>query len=102
MRALSGCRLRPLTELRQQQLEEQDLTERDRLGAPFKIVDSDVNPLRLEVAIGADPDGGGCGPGSSGSFLRAVGSLGFGPKSWRLRRAIAWPRWLLRGSGRVW
>ena len=23
-------------------------------------------------------------------------------KSWRLQRADAWPRWLLRGSGRVW
>ena len=33
---------------------------------------------------------------------RAVGSLGFGSKSWRLQRADAWPRWLLRGSGRVW
>ena len=33
---------------------------------------------------------------------RAVGSLGFGPKSWRLQRADAWPRWLLRGIGPVW
>ena len=38
--------------------------------------------------------------GAPGS-VRAVGSLGFGPKSWRLQRADAWPRWLLRGSGRV-
>jgi hypothetical protein len=60
MRALFGCGLHPLAELRQQQLEGPDLTERDyqdaaRLGAPFKIVDGDVGPFRLEVAkrIGA-------------------------------------------------
>ena len=60
MRALFGCGLHPLAELRQQQLEGPDLTERDyqdaaRLGAPFKIVDGDVSPFRLEVAkrIGA-------------------------------------------------
>ena len=44
MRALFGCGLHPLAELRQQQLEGPDLTRRDfqdviRLGAPFKIVD---------------------------------------------------------------
>jgi conjugative relaxase-like TrwC/TraI family protein len=55
MRALFGCGLHPLAELRQQQLEGQDLTQSDyqdaaRLGAPFKIVDSDVGPFRLEVA----------------------------------------------------
>jgi conjugative relaxase-like TrwC/TraI family protein len=55
MRALFGCGLHPLAELRQQQLEGPDLTLRDyqdtaRLGAPFKIVDSDVSPFRLEVA----------------------------------------------------
>jgi conjugative relaxase-like TrwC/TraI family protein len=55
MRALFGCGLHPLAELRQQQLEGPDLTERDyqdaaRLGAPFKIVDGDVSPFRLEVA----------------------------------------------------
>jgi conjugative relaxase-like TrwC/TraI family protein len=55
MRALFGCGLHPLAELRQQQLEGPDLALRDyqdvaRLGAPFKIVDSDVNPFRLEVA----------------------------------------------------
>src|SRR5215204_2175550 len=55
MRALFGCGLHPLAELRQQQLEGPDLTERDlqevtRLGAPFKIVDSVVSPFRLEVA----------------------------------------------------
>jgi conjugative relaxase-like TrwC/TraI family protein len=60
MRALFGCGLHPLAELGQQQLEGPDLTERDyqdaaRLGAPFKIVDGDVSPFRLEVAkrIGA-------------------------------------------------
>jgi conjugative relaxase-like TrwC/TraI family protein len=55
MRALFGCGLHPLAELRQQQLEGPDLTLRDfqevtRLGAPFKIVDGDVSPFRLEVA----------------------------------------------------
>jgi TrwC relaxase len=55
MRALFGCGLHPLSELRQQQLEGPDLTQRDyqkaaRLGAPFKIVGSDVSPFRLEVA----------------------------------------------------
>ena len=55
MRALFGCGLHPLAELRQQQLEGPDLSRRDfqdvaRLGAPFKIVDSVVSPFRLEVA----------------------------------------------------
>jgi conjugative relaxase-like TrwC/TraI family protein len=55
MRALFGCGLHPLAELRQQQLEGPDLTTRDfqdvaRLGAPFKIFDGDVSPFRLEVA----------------------------------------------------
>src|SRR5688500_6942929 len=55
MRALFGCGLHPLAELRQQQLEGPDLTTRDfqqvtQLGAPFKIVDRDVSPFRLEVA----------------------------------------------------
>ena len=55
MRALFGCGLHPLAELRQQQLQGPDLTERDyqdaaRLGAPFKIVDGVVSPFRLEVA----------------------------------------------------
>ena len=50
MRALFGCGLHPLAELRQQQLEGPDLTERDfqdvaRLGAPFKIVDGDRQPV---------------------------------------------------------
>jgi TrwC relaxase len=44
MRALFGCGLHPLAELRQQQLEGPDLTIRDfqevtQLGVPFKIVD---------------------------------------------------------------
>src|SRR5215216_911880 len=55
MRALFGCGLHPLSELRQQQLEGPDLTLRDfrdvaRLGAPFKIVDHDLIPFRVEVA----------------------------------------------------
>ena len=50
MRALFGCGLHPLAELRQQQLEGPDLTQRDfqnvaRLGAPFKIVDDDRQPV---------------------------------------------------------
>ena len=55
MRALFGCGLHPLAELRQQQLEGHDLTTEDfqnasRLGAPFKIVDNDLRPFRVEVA----------------------------------------------------
>jgi conjugative relaxase-like TrwC/TraI family protein len=55
MRALFGCGLHPLAELRQQQLEGPDLSLRDlhevtRLGAPFRIVDGVVSPFRLEVA----------------------------------------------------
>jgi hypothetical protein len=55
MRALFGCGLHPLAELRQQQLEGPDLAPRDfqdvaRLGAPFKIVDGVISPFRLEVA----------------------------------------------------
>jgi len=55
MRALFGCGLHPLAELRQQQLEGPDLTVRDfqevtRLGVPFKIVDGDVSSFRHEVA----------------------------------------------------
>jgi hypothetical protein len=55
MRALFGCGLHPLAELRQQQLEGPALTIRDfqgvtRLGAPFKVVDGVVGPFRLEVA----------------------------------------------------
>jgi hypothetical protein len=60
MRALFGCGLHPLAELRQQQLEGPDLSPRDfqdaaRLGAPFRIVDGVISPFRLEVAkrIGA-------------------------------------------------
>jgi conjugative relaxase-like TrwC/TraI family protein len=54
MRALFGCGLHPLAELRLQQLERSDLTGRDfqdvmRLGAPFKIID-DATPFRVEVA----------------------------------------------------
>jgi conjugative relaxase-like TrwC/TraI family protein len=55
MRALFGCGLHPLAELRQRQLEGPALTIRDfqevtQLGAPFKIFDGDVSPFRLEVA----------------------------------------------------
>jgi hypothetical protein len=55
MRALFGCGLHPLAELRQQQLEGPDLTTRDfqrvtQLGAPFKIFDGHVSSFRLEVA----------------------------------------------------
>jgi conjugative relaxase-like TrwC/TraI family protein len=55
MRALFGCGLHPLAELRQQQLEGPDLTLQDfqnasRLGVPFKIVDNDLIPFRVEVA----------------------------------------------------
>jgi conjugative relaxase-like TrwC/TraI family protein len=55
MRALFSCGLHPLAELRQQQLEGPDLTNEDfqnvaRLGAPFKIVDNDLRPFRVEVA----------------------------------------------------
>jgi hypothetical protein len=55
MRALFGCGLHPLAELRQQQLEGPDLSRRDlqevtQLGVPFKIVDGVGSPFRLEVA----------------------------------------------------
>jgi conjugative relaxase-like TrwC/TraI family protein len=54
MRALFGCGLHPLAELRLQQLEGPDLTGQDfqnvmRLGTPFKIID-DATPFRVEVA----------------------------------------------------
>jgi conjugative relaxase-like TrwC/TraI family protein len=54
MRALFGCGLHPLAELRLQQLEGHDLPGQDfrdvmRLGAPFKIID-DATPFRVEVA----------------------------------------------------
>src|SRR4029453_7847530 len=55
MRALFGCGLHPLAELRQQQLEGPDLSPGDyqdaaRLGTPFRVVDGDISPFRLEVA----------------------------------------------------
>ena len=69
MRALFGCGLHPLAELRQQQLEGPDLTDQDfqtvaRLGAPFKIVDNDLRPFRVEVAkrIAAINTATGCRP----------------------------------------
>jgi TrwC relaxase len=116
MRALFGCGLHPLAELRQLQLEGPDLTERDyqdaaRLGAPFKIVDGAVSPFRLEVAkrIGRSrgrpaglralpcllQTGRGCGPrwpGSSSSPSMAENPLTRG--SWRHRSRE------IRGRGR--
>jgi hypothetical protein len=107
MRALFGCGLHPLAEPRQQQPEGPDLTERDyqdaaRLGAPFKIVDGDVSPFRLEIAkrLGAIQTAAGlpagaalpasdrarCGPrwpGSSSSPSMAAIPLTRG--SWRHR-----------------
>src|SRR4029453_6471450 len=54
MRALFGCGLHPLAELRLQQLEGtvstgQNFQDVMRLGAPFKIID-DATPFRVEVA----------------------------------------------------
>jgi conjugative relaxase-like TrwC/TraI family protein len=54
MRALFGCGLHPLAELRLQQGEGPDLTGQDfrdvmRLGAPFKIM-NEATPFRVEVA----------------------------------------------------
>jgi hypothetical protein len=72
MRALFGCGLHPLAELRQQLLEGPDLTERDyqevaRLGAPLRIVDGEISPFRLEVAerIGAIQTAAGLPAGAS-------------------------------------
>ena len=55
MRALFGCGLHPLAELRQQQLEGPDLSRRalrevTQLGVPFRVLDGVVSPFRLEVA----------------------------------------------------
>jgi conjugative relaxase-like TrwC/TraI family protein len=55
MRALFGCGLHPLAELRQGQLAGPNLTQCDyqdaaRLGAPFRVVAGDASPFRLEVA----------------------------------------------------
>jgi hypothetical protein len=51
MRALFGCGLHPLAELRQQQQEGPDLIPRDfqeptQLGVPFRVVDGDVSAFR--------------------------------------------------------
>jgi hypothetical protein len=90
MRALFGCGLHPLAELRQQQLEGPDLSLRDfqevtQLGVPFRVVDGVVSPFRLEVAkthrgnqCGCRPSGGraaaGCrsGPGADRSGPRVL------------------------------
>ncbi len=55
MRALFGAGMHPLAELRLQQLEGPDLTESDllavtRLGAPYRVLEHDVSPFRVEVA----------------------------------------------------
>src|SRR4030095_1622819 len=55
MRALFGCGLHPLAELRQQQLEGPALPNQDfqnvaRLGAPLRVVDNDPRAFRVEVA----------------------------------------------------
>ena len=55
MRALFCCGMHPLAEQRLRQLAGPDLTEVDllavtRLGTPFKILDGDVSPFRLELA----------------------------------------------------
>ena len=55
MRALFGCGLHPLEELRQQQLAGPDLSPPDyqdaaRLGAPFLTINGDLSPFRMEVA----------------------------------------------------
>ena len=55
MRALFGAGMHPLAEQRIQQLAGPDLTEADllavtRLGTPFKVLDGDVSPFRVEVA----------------------------------------------------
>jgi len=108
MRALFGCGLHPLAELRQQQLAGADLTQRDsqdaaRLGAPFKIVAGEVSPFRLEVArrfaaintaaglpAGAPcplQTGRGCGPRwPVSSSLRRMDGSRLMPGSWRDNR----------------
>src|SRR5829696_3517197 len=90
MRALFGCGLHPLADLRQQQLEGPDLSLRDfqevtRLGVPFKIVDGVVSPFGLEVArrIGAiqtaagRPEAGAALPASDRSRVRTQVALEF-------------------------
>jgi hypothetical protein len=108
MRALFGCGLHPLAELRQQQLEGPDVSRRDlqeatRLGVPFKIVDGDVSPFRLEVGRRLPRSirrpayparrrcrlqtGHGCGPrwpgSSSGRCTAGSRSM---PENWRADR----------------
>jgi hypothetical protein len=120
MRALFGCGLHPLAELRQQRLAGPDPAQRDyqdaaRLGAPFKIVDGEVSPFRFEVArrfaaintaaglpAGAAlpaTSGRGCGPRwpASSSSRRMAGSR-LTPGSWpgRSRKTLGheprrWP-----------
>ena len=85
MRALFGCGLHPLAELRQQQLEGPDLTQRDyqdaaRLGAPFKIVDGDVSPFRLEVKRRFAAIQTAAGLPAGASFCRLLIGRGCGPR----------------------
>ena len=80
MRALFGCGLHPLAELRLQQLDGPDLTGQDfqdvmRLGAPFKIID-DATPFRVEVAQ-ADRRSQ-CGDRGAGRCLGRGGGPGAG------------------------
>jgi TrwC relaxase len=105
MRALFGCGLHPLAELRQQQLEGPDLTQRDyqdaaRLGAPFKIIDSEVGPFRLEVAkrIGAIPTAAGVAagvplPAADRARVRTEVAREFSEPSMAGSRLTAW-NWL--------
>ena len=106
MRALFGFGLHPLAELRQQQLAGPDLTPRDyqeaaRLGAPFKIVDGDVSPFRLEVArrfAAINTAAGLSGRRSPAGRRAGAGADRGGPRALPRR---AWPRADRRpGAGR--
>ena len=86
MRALFGCGLHPLAELRQRQLEGPDLSLRDlqevtRLGAPFRVVDGVVRPFRLEVAkrIGAINTAAGLPAGAAAGRPSGAGADRGGP-----------------------
>ena len=96
MRALFGCGLHPLAELRQQQLEGPDLTPRDyqdaaRLGAPFKIVDGDVSPFRLEVAKTLRGDQYGSRPARRRSAAGCRSGAGADRGGPRVLPGRAWP-----------
>ena len=75
MRALFGCGLHPLAELRLQQWEGSDLIGQDlrdvmRLGAPFKIID-DATSFRVEVARRIAALNGAIGERADGSVAAA-------------------------------